>query len=448
MGFLILAIVLIVSSECASEVPVSVQPQTSEESIRFTGFRAATETSAWAWNEGAEAFRLWHISAERRDVFHLTIEQVPIPSELDRFERHKDQGDIDPHVKFYAFDDHSIALFWIDSNCTEIEAGQKKFSCYRLYTERTSDSGRHWTRSRATLVSNPSMAYVRLLTANDEQKIWAVLSSEAGAGQMPESLVTTDDGGRTWKVLVDGSHKGNLSIGENGDQLLVAKSRSELWFAAIRYSDFPDDLAFSRSTDGGMTWTGYSGFSRELSVRSSCQISSLVAFYSGNGQSISDLILEVHLDSCCREERCAYAALRYNSVDNGVTWSPPFPITFSWNERNVPYRIADLHFANTEVGWLTVCLERNGKCTYQTFETLNAGSTWQTLSYDLAHSFGSDSKQKIEAVQAKGQSVWMLLGRTGTDRASKLLYSPNNARNWYDTGDVVTNKPYAAPEHR
>ncbi len=177
---------------------------------------------------------------------------IPTPPELKTFkDRSKEEGS--PQVKVNFGPDGTMRVFWADN---EREFGEAHFE-FDLHQAESADEGHTWRVYQSTLLEpGGDASEVGQCRFVDRQHGWMLLFGEPGAGQLPEMLVTTADGGHTWQTVADWTHygPGKAPLGRDGAQSLVVRSATVASLVVSRNLENESPVEVARTEDGGYTW--------------------------------------------------------------------------------------------------------------------------------------------------------------------------------------------------
>jgi len=295
-----------------------------------------------------------------------------------------------------------------------------------------------------------SMSSVWQVVMTDGLHGWMLLTSDPGAGQLPEELATTRDGGRSWKKA---DAKG-MPIGRNGPQLLIPRSPSEAWFAAIHYDEDQNPVLMSHSLDGGRTWHEDASFEREFSWCKNCTAVTLSA--TDNRFHASHACFEVALLASDAADKVTGAGqavtgasqARYCLAPGARSWLAPVRLQVP---KAPSAKMALQHvfllplFASRTLGFTVVDTDRpessghpeshpngqgGGNSRSAVYQTNDGGRSWHTAPAPLQSGGNADATVSVAQVEGSGRDVLLLLQTAGEDTSYKLLYSADYGSSW------------------
>jgi hypothetical protein len=279
----------------------------------------------------------------------------------------------------------------------------------------------------------------------DGEHGWMILHSDPGGGMLPEILVTTADGGRTWEKPHDysrpeGEMRVEMPIGENLPQLLIAESPTEAAFIAGRR--FPDRLVATHTEDGGLIWAPP------------------FTLFQGAVSELSGLVKErTHPERLCfdaefesYDQKSGSTEIdhkRYCSLDGGTTWRPPVAlpnpsVTIGDNGRGLGHGLTLPVYADATLGFTTVWGDhksanwkddgnpagRESWREYRLYETTDGGKTWKQAPASVTNHYRAIDNIQIKQLESQGYSGWLLVTVPGDSLSSAFFYSADHGTNW------------------
>lgn len=209
-----------------------------------------------SWNLNPRGLQLWTTDISRS---LQTRHDVPVPNSISKYflRRASNNGCISDQdcsrMLLYVYTSHSVIYLLSIESLPESYERYSKLNTqpFALFFARTQDMGAHWFTSRNILRTPIGAEFVDNFAAVDMQHAWLIAANEPGAGQLPEQLLKTSDGGRSWQL----AKAENMPIGHNGPQVLSVQSAKRAWFAGTCYGcEDPDMLIMTYTIDGGEHW--------------------------------------------------------------------------------------------------------------------------------------------------------------------------------------------------
>ena len=438
-------VVLVLLCAAGSAVWLQSAPSPAQlPATRIDGVQALNSRSALVWGD-SDTLQIWRVEFLGVGAnAGIRWTAIPTPPELKTFkDSSKEEGS--PQVKVNFGPDGTMRVFWADN---EREFGEAHFE-FDLHQAESADEGHTWRVYQSTLLEpGGDASEVGQCRFVDHQHGWMLLFGEPGAGQLPEMLVTTADGGHTWQTVAawDQHGPGTAPLGRTGAQSLVVRSATVASFIAARNAENEVPLAAASTEDGGHTWIN-------TVLDESVSIGSNV---SGLAQ-LKDDPMQPHrvcvdaLLSRYDQSSDSYSSgdAQYCSVDDGRTWlSPvrvPMPATVIGDTgpglghgSSIPvYADATLGFAEVwedrkAPGW-----KPDGNPTgretfreYALFFTTDAGKTWNPVPASITGPYGASDNIQVTQVAGQGNTVWLLLTLVGDSPHSDLFVSADHGVTW------------------
>lgn len=367
------------------------------------GFSAVQSEKAWAW----DARHLWLVDGKNGERYSAKLPPRIV------------QSGIAIHaLSGWFFDDHNGLLFWIaGQSCS---SGRAQSSCQmKIATELTVDAGASWTYSESAFTSNLPFHTIERVDFVDHETGWAVLASDAGAGQLPRALLQTKNGGRTWNVLYNCANEWppTRSVScENSPEALSFYSRTDGILIKCQVYGEPVGLQLYRTKDGGKAW-----IDRTTSL----------PHHRGLPRDIGNIVFEsersivfaaLFMDNV--ETQSGFENVTFRSDDNGATWSTSEIPKMSDEER-----LYSASFFADSFGITLACTPAGDSCRPKIFLSRNRGKSWfsepaANLGIEGVANFGVVSVQKI------GATVWMQIRSLSDQSNSRLSYSSDNGQHW------------------
>jgi len=223
--------------------------------------------------------------------------------------------------------------------------------CWSVVT--TADGGRTWRDRLSTPGNGTGTPTILSLQAIDDQRAWVIVATtDCNTTGCADELRATDDGGRTWQIQL----RGRPSLGP----LRFATARHG-WVASGRPGDTSGGMDVLVTDDGGASWgRSFSAADPVLDIDAASERQAWILTRDGAFCTSSD---------CSR-----YQLLR--TTDGGATWSglgnPKESATCSGGHLSGPL------FASANVGWFGIGLGAGGVTGSRggTMRTTDAGVTW------------------------------------------------------------------------
>ncbi len=288
---------------------------------------------------------------------------------------------------------YSVFPYFLNENAAWIQIADNNNYPFGGFLYRTQDGGLTWQMFE-TPFSAGDLEFI------DENNGWILADLGVGAGSMAVSVFQTTNGGATWERVY--TNDPNLegasdTLPLSGIKVLLAPlDMQTAWIGGVVYS--PNTLYLFRTDDGGKTWQAIENIplpqtaqeiqvgvekiqfiSRTqgaLALRLSSNKQETLIFSTNDGgetwQAFSQPIPEAGLlDIISAAEIVFYSADQfYITEDAGAS----FNVVNS--EISFGDTVADISFANTNMGWLITTSATNQRTLYRTED---GGATWNVL---------------------------------------------------------------------
>lgn len=278
------------------------------------------------------------------------------------------------------------------------------------YVSRSSDAGASWSAPQA--VSNTSSQPVihSLELGTDGAGNWIALLDLAGDAI---GYVRSTDGGVSWSnttALSTGLDNSNPDLGVNSNGTMVA-----VWH---QFTGSDTDIVFSRSTDGGASWSSPAFLNSDAGVDSRTDTFPAIA---GDGAGNWVAVWRV----------AAMGLWSAYSNDGGQSWSAPAQASSSSAG-------SEIDIAEYNGTWIAVF----GSSTIRGVRTLDAGDSWTTLD-SIPSIPGGVSEHPV--IAARG-GVWAIAWDTFHDDGDVYVTSSTNGGDSF-TRAVLLNANGATDSH-
>jgi hypothetical protein len=374
--------------------------------------------AAIVWAGNNDSLQIWRIDLSRPGS-KIRWTAIPAPSEL--------KNPTQAYVNFGP--DGTMRLFWAGD---EQEFGEAHFK-FDLHQAESRDQGHTWRTYQSTLVEPGGGAkVVNACHFADRLHGWMLLADDPGAGMLPEMLVTTLDGGHTWKIIADSDrHPPQLLLGRNGGQSLVVRSAKVASFVASQNQENKPPLVAGRTVDGGSTWTD-----TPLSPGSLGSGSSVGALAQLRDNPVYPHRVCFDADLSLYERT---GGVRYCSTDDGRAWLSPVPVP------RPPTILGDSQlpvYADAVLGFTEVWNDHQSSAReYKLFLTTDAGKTWKPAPASIAEHYKATDNILITEATARRNAVWLLIALPGDSPHSDLFFSGDHGATWRVLSDVVSTTP-------
>jgi hypothetical protein len=408
----------------ASATAIPARAQADPEQL--SGLRLLNPRSALVWADRATSFQIWRFDLDPTPRWT----SLTIPAALKDF---KAENLEDDGLVTVSLQGNTLRLLWVEEGDVVNQTIP-----YTVTQAESTNLGATWQVFRSTLVDREmAMTGIRQMVMADPLHGWMILQGEGGAGMLPESLATTSDGGRNWRLVP----AKEMPIGDTGPQLLIVRSPSEAWFATIEYAE-ENPLLLSHTADGGRTWHEDAAFPPKSPPCKHCTLAEL---------SIPDdqphpgkACFEVGLRPEGPNQNNELGQVRYCLGPNGLNWSAavslPTPHPAFFADSLSHYSSLPL-FADRMVGFSKACAEHKGpgwkndgnpkgdetqyEC--ENDQTSDGGKTWQPANLPWAIKSAT-----VSQVAGLGHDVWLLVtgGPDADHPVSSVLHSADHGVTW------------------
>lgn len=390
------------------------------EAQTIDGVHAFKSRTALVWGD-SDTLHIWRVelTGDSRDA-PIRWTALPTPPELKTFkDRSKEEGS--PQVHVNVGPDGTLRVFWADN---EREFGEAHFK-FDLHQAESADEGRTWRSYQSTL-PEPGGGAKSVAQCNfvDRGHGWMLLFGDAGVGIQPQMLVTTSDGGRTWKKAADSDqHGASFWPWSNGPESLIVRSATVASIMTTENTGNKLPLVAALTEDGGQTWRN-----TPISEPSGFTVSELAELKNDPMRPhhfCVDTLLsryDPQLDSY------RYSDARYCSGDDGQTWLSrtrvPLP-TAVIGDSSIPV------YADATLGFAEVWKDRGPKSVreYALFITRDGGKTWNPAPALIAGRYRVSEMIQVTADE-QGGTTWLILKSTGDSPHSNLFVSSDRGITW------------------
>jgi len=403
---------------CAAGSAVWLQSAPSPAELpatRIDGVQALNPRSALVWGD-SDTLQIWRVEFLGVGAnAGIRWTAIPTPPELKTFkDSSKEEGS--PQVKVNFGPDGTMRVFWADN---EREFGEAHFE-FDLHQAESADEGHTWRVYQSTLLEPGGLPEVGQCRFVDRQHGWMLLFGGLGAGQLPEMLVTTADGGHTWQTVAnwDQHGPGTAPLGRTGAQSLVVRSATVASLVVGRTAENEVPLAAASTEDGGHTW-----ISTSISHPSGFDVPGLAQLKDDPTQPH-----RVCVDALLKYDQSSdsYSGARYCSADDGRTWLSPVRVPmpgFGYGSSIPVYADATLGFAEA---WGDLRKAPD----YTLFVTRDAGKTWNLAPASITERYKASDDVQVTQVDGQGNTVWLLLTLAGDSPHSDLFVSADHGVTW------------------
>jgi len=394
-----------------------------------SGLRALGAKDAVVWSITGSHFNLWRLDAAGTGVVTTAL---PLPAELTRHLKSQTPDDTEDDYGFVNVEAQGgeIRLLWFEDVPQSDAEFEKRGDFPALIVQASStDLGVTWRVDRTPFRSWAGLEMVYDYAVVDAQHAWLLGAGEPGAGQLPEELFRTADGGRTWKEADGDEAHGAPPIGRNGGQLLAAKDATHAWFIAT-CAGCEDDafLAAAYTDDGGRRWNS-AKLVQHYPECANCYPSAISRASSTAGD-----CFDVNLTPMDENDHRTSIPVHFCSYDGGHTWEKPlrgmtvspkggFTFHEGWCDW-VVYAQGD-----PELGMTGDFVHTPADAQHKTdwseerlIETRDGGHTWLPILPEL-----KEGITPVRSLQAKGDLVWLMLS---DGPGGRILLSRDHGVTW------------------
>lgn len=230
---------------------------------------------------------------------------------------------------------------------------------------RTADGGKSW-QSGPLPLAGMLMDYFEPVQIgfSDWQNGWILAHLGQGMGHDYVTLLTTKDGGATWKTIVSSSSENLPTSGKKKGAAFI-DGRSG-WVSGT-YDGASPGMYFWRTRDGGVTWQRQilpvpSGMPEDM-------------FISENTVCGADAPIFLDAQSGVMVVTCSSY-----SFDQPRSWVyVTFDAGQTWQSRDLPSAGGSIHFVTPYLGWYLGRGDPKTSAGYLIYGTQDSGLTWKTL---------------------------------------------------------------------
>jgi len=401
-----------------------------------SGLRTLGGSTAIVWSEHVPAFKLWRLDAAGPGV---SVAPIKPPAQLLVYLKKAYPplavGDYDnDSIVGVETQGDEIRVAWIeDLPQTEAEREKSDYVPQAFVQASSADLGVTWRVDRSPFRSTMGVYWFYMYAATDDQHAWWMTASDPGAGQLPEILFRTADGGRTWKQAdgyagSDDSH--GMPIGNNGGQILVPKDATHAWFiSTCAGCDYGAFLNAAYTDDGGQSWQA-AKLPQQYPECTQCYPSDITRAPRAAGDCF-DVSLRPPGDD---GDHRRIVPVHFCSYDGGHTWDKPLPGMTVQPKEGFHFRegwCGQMTYARgyPELGMTVDFVERPADDGHKTdwveerlLETRDGGHTWVHVMPEL-----KESITRISSLQASGDVVWLMLDEGANAR---ILLSRDRGVTW------------------
>jgi len=394
-----------------------------------SGLRALGSTEAVVWSLKGAHFKLWQLDAAGPAI---VTKVLPVPAELTQHlksqtpdETEDDAGYVDVETQGV-----EIRLLWFE-DVPQSDADHEKSNDFPelLVQASSADLGVTWRVDRSPFRTSGGAEWVYKYEAVDAQHAWLLGAGEPGAGQLPEELFRTVDGGRTWKLAEGDSYEHGPPIGSNGGQILAVKDADHAWFiATCAGCDEDAFLSATATEDGGKSWKP-AKLMQHYPECTNCYPMNITRSPVAAGD-----CFDVDLRPMDEGDKRQSVPEHFCSLDGGRTWEKPQVGLTVRPKEGFSYG-GDLSSWATyakgapELGVTVDSKEKPADAQHKTewyeqklMETRDGGVTWSPILPELRASL-----TPIRGLEARGRNVWLMLSEGA---GAKILHSRDRGATW------------------